>query len=182
MRLRLGIPSAELVRPLLGVRLDRPGDAPVRIALAQHWVDGGAEHLGVLGMDRLLLLRRGRRRVLGHIKTLGSELLDCGMELRDGGRHVGQLDDVCGRCLGELAELGELVLDALLRLKAVGELRQDAACHRDVDGLNSETSRLRKALYDGQQRKGSERRRLVRVRPHYLIGFARTANGESRDW
>ena len=49
----------------------------------------------------------------------------------------GQLDDVGLGPLGQLAELGERVVEALLVGEPVGELGDDPAGQRDVAGLDA---------------------------------------------
>jgi hypothetical protein len=95
--------------------------AAVGVALAQHRVDRAA-------LDAVV--RLGIVLVLGEVVARLLELRDRRLELRHGGADVRELDDVGVGLLGELAELGQRVGDAML-----GELRQDAAGQRDVAKL-----------------------------------------------
>mmetsp|Transcript_101188 Transcript_101188/g.246099 ORF Transcript_101188/g.246099 Transcript_101188/m.246099 type:complete len:398 (-) Transcript_101188:336-1529(-) len=62
-------PRAHLFRVGLRVRLDGGGYAPVRVALAQHRVDGAAEHVGVLVLGVLVV-----RDVVPLLLQLGNAL------------------------------------------------------------------------------------------------------------
>ena len=64
--------------------------------------------------------------------VLLSPLIDAGLELRDGGADVRQLDDVGLAFLAELAQGGEVVGHALVLLEELRELGDDARGHGDV--------------------------------------------------
>ena len=107
-------PGAHRVRVFLGVVLDRRGRAAVGVALAQHRVHRAALDLVVAGAGVLLLVGLRVLRVVREVVALRLQLRDRRLELRDRGADVGQLDDVGLGRLGERAELGERVVDALL--------------------------------------------------------------------
>ena len=90
-------------------------------------VDGRAKHLGVDGLDGLLLSILGVGRVVGDVVALGLKLSDALQQLGDGGRDVGQLDDVSLGGLGQLAQGGQLVRDPLLGAESLGEVSNETA-------------------------------------------------------
>ena len=100
--------------------------------------------LVVAGAGLVLLVGLRVLRVVRQVVALRLQLGDRGLELRDRGGDVGQLDDVGLGLRGQLAELGEGVVDALLVGEAVGELREDAAGQGDVAGLDLDTGGLRR--------------------------------------
>ena len=64
------------------------------VTFAQHGIDGTAQHLAVLILDRLLrICRRGLGKV-GDLVALALELSDALLQLRNGRADVRQLDDV----------------------------------------------------------------------------------------
>ena len=187
----VGGPRAELVRVLLREVLDRERGAAVGVALTQDGVDGGAEDVGVGRGDLLLLVGARVVRVVRQVVALTLELGDGRLELRHGGRDVGQLDDVGLGRLGELAETGEVVGDALLVGQPVGELGEDAAGERDVARLQLHTGARGEALDDREQRVGGQCRRLVDLGPDDLrghvcpsvgcgVGLLRSSHGSGR--
>src|SRR5918997_5916122 len=92
------------------------------------------------------------------------QLLHRGLELRDRGADVRQLDDVRLGRLGQLAELGQ-------RVVRKPELGQDAARERDVAQLDVDAGDARERLDDREERVGREGGRLVRVRvDHRHVG------------
>ena len=159
--LRVGRPGTHRVRVAAGVALHRGGGPAIGVALAQHRVDGAALHLVVAGLGVALGVGGRVVGVVGDGVALGLELLDGRLELRRGGRHVGQLDDVGLGRGDEGAELGEVVGDALLGGERVGERGQDAPGERDVAGLDVDVGGGGEGGDDGQQRVRGQRRCLV---------------------
>ncbi len=164
VRLRVGRPGAHAVRVGLGVVLDGGGGAAVGVALAQHRVHGAALDLVVAGAD--VLVRVGLRvvRVVREGVALLLELGDGGLELRDRRRDVRQLDDVRAGRPGQLAQLGECVIDTLLGLEVLRETGDDPAREGDVTALDRDTRGRGVGLDDGQERVGRQGRGLVGVR------------------
>ncbi|MDQ1112894.1 hypothetical protein QE418_002342 [Microbacterium testaceum] len=152
------------VRVLLRVVLHRERRATVAVALAQHGVHGGSLDAVVAGAHVLVFDARRLVRVVRDVVALRLELGDGRLQLRDGCRDVGQLDDVRLRQRRETAQLGQRVADLLLGGEALREGREDAAGERDVAGLDVDTRLLRDGLHDGQERRGGKCRRLVGVR------------------
>ena len=72
--------------------------------------------------------------------------LSCGMR----GRDVRQLDDVGLGPQRQLAELGEVVADALLGGEQVGERGEHATGERDVAGLDLDAGGLANAWMIGR--------------------------------
>lgn len=79
---------------LARVLLDGTRCAAVRVSFAQHWVDRGANALGVALPDGFLLIRFRIAGVIRNFVALGLQLFDRSGELRDGGADVGQLNDI----------------------------------------------------------------------------------------
>lgn len=125
VRLRVGAPGTHAVRVGLGVVLDRRGGAAVGVALTQDGVDRTALDLVVPRADVLVLVGPRVVRVVRKRVALRLELCDRGLELRDRGRDVGQLDDVRAGSPGQLAELGERVIDTLVGLETLREAGDD---------------------------------------------------------
>ena len=102
--------------------------AAIRVAFAEHRIDGGAFDGVVSRADVEFGVGFGAIRVVGEVVTACLKFSDCGFELRNRGRNVGKLDDVrfCGASEG--AELGESVTFALVLGEAVRECGEDASC------------------------------------------------------
>ena len=160
---RVGAPGTHRVRVRPGVVLDRGRGTAIGVALAQDRVDRGALDLVVLRAGRLLLVGL---RVLGvgrQVVALVLQLLDRGLELRDRGGHVGQLDDVGLGLGGQLAELGERVVEALVLGQPLGELADDPRRHGDVAGLDLDARGLRVGRDDRQERVRRQHGRFIGV-------------------
>ncbi len=164
---RLGVlaPGTHLVRVLARVLLHGAGGAAVGIALAQHRIDGAAQHLAVTGADFLVRRRRVAVRIVRHVVALVLQLLDRGLELRDRGRDIRQLDDVGLRLHRQFAECCEFVVDLLLGLQLVGEVGEDAAGQRNVRQLHRHAGRCHEGRHDRQQGICCQPRGLINLRP-----------------
>jgi len=161
MRLRISGPSAHLVRILAGVVLDRQRRAAVGIAFAQHRIHGRTLDLVVTGLDGLLVVIGRGIRVIRQLIALGLQFLDRGFELRDRGADIGQLDDVGFRGLGQFAQFGQMIANALGFVQVFRKARNDAASQGNVSGFNGNARRLCERLHDGEQRCSCQRRRFV---------------------
>ena len=82
--------------------LDRGSTAAVRVTFPEYRIDSRSQNLGVRCLNGLLLSILGVGRVVWHIVPLGLELSNALKELGDGGRDVGELDDVSLRSLGQI--------------------------------------------------------------------------------
>ena len=91
------------------------------------------------------------------------QLPDRGLQLRNRGADVRQLDDVGLGRLGQLAELGEVVGLPPLGRQMLGKAGEDAAGQRDVSRLDDDAGGAGERLNDRQQRVGGERRGFVGV-------------------
>mmetsp|Transcript_47237 Transcript_47237/g.122074 ORF Transcript_47237/g.122074 Transcript_47237/m.122074 type:complete len:711 (+) Transcript_47237:1148-3280(+) len=161
VRLRRRAPLAHGVRVLLGVVLHRHRGAAVGVALAQHRVHRAAEDGAVPLLDLLVL--RGLR-VLGvvrHVVALRLQLRDARLELRHGGRDVGQLHDVGQWRLRQGAQLCKAVALLLVVRELLGEAPDHAPSHGDVLQLDLDAGLLREGLDDGEEGVGREHGRLV---------------------
>ncbi len=156
-------PGTHRVRVGPGVVLDRRRGAAVGVALAQHRVDRGAHDLVVAGADVALLVGGGVVGVVGQVIALLPELGDGGLELRDRGGDVGQLDDVGLGPRGQLTELGQRVADLLLRGQPVGEPGKDPAGERDVAGHDVDAGLGGVRPHDRQEGVRREEGRLIGV-------------------
>ena len=162
--LRVGAPRTHRVRVLAGVLLDRVRRPAVRVALAQHRVDGRPLDPAVAGAHVALLVGRRVVRVGGDVVALRLQLGDRRLQLGDRRRDVRQLDDVGLGPLGQLAELGEGVADALVVAQPLGEQRQDAPGEGDVAGLHRHARHPGERPDDRQERIRRQQRRLIGVR------------------
>ena len=161
---RLHHPMGVLLRELL----DRDGRPAVRVPLAQHRVHGRTEAHREPLLQRPLGVVLRLLGVVGDVVALGLELLDRGPKLRDRRRHVGQLDDVGVRTLGELAEAGEVICDPLCLGQLLGEVGDDPAGKRDVARLHVDARAPRERLHDREQRVTRQCRSFVDLRPDDL--------------
>mmetsp|Transcript_57240 Transcript_57240/g.134767 ORF Transcript_57240/g.134767 Transcript_57240/m.134767 type:complete len:614 (-) Transcript_57240:306-2147(-) len=105
MRLGSGAPGAHLVGVLLGVCLHRRRHPAVRVALPQHRVHSGSQHLGIQLLVRDFLGRLGVLDIERHVVALLAKLGNAFMQLRHRRADVGQLDDVGLRRLRDFSEL-----------------------------------------------------------------------------
>jgi len=110
------------VRVFFGVFLDGLRRAAVGVALAEDGVHGGAEELFRSAPSRPSRVGGGILGKIGELVALGLQLGDGGLELRDGGGDVGELDDVGLGLERERAELGESIGDALRGREQIGKL------------------------------------------------------------
>ncbi|MNX89059.1 hypothetical protein D3C86_1210580 [compost metagenome] len=149
------------MRVLAGVVLDRQGGAAVGVAFAQDRVHGAALDLVVAGLDVALGVVGRGVRVVRQLVALFLQFLDGGLQLRHRGADVGQLDDVGVRLHGQGAELSQRVGQLLAVFEVVGEQGDDAACQRNVAGLDRDACGFGECLDDGQQRTGCKRRSFV---------------------
>ncbi len=161
--LRVGRPGPHRVGMVTGVVLDRLGRPAIGVALAQHRVHGAALHLVVGGLDGLLLVVRRLVRVVRDGVAGRLQLGDRGLQLRNRGADVGQLDDVGFRRLRQLPELGQIVGHPLLGRQTVRDRSQDATGQRDVTGLHRNPRRSGVGPDYRQERAGGQRRCLVGV-------------------
>ncbi len=182
VRSRVLAPAAHRVRVLPRVLLDGGRYAAVRVAFAQHGIDGAAEHLRVFGLDRFVGLVARLLLIVGDGVPLLLQLLNGAQKLRHGSADVRQLDDVRLGGLRDFAELREIIGHGLLGREVGGELRQDPPGEGDIACLDGAVRRFRERLHDRQQRIGGERRRLVRQRVDDLVvhGPLHPKNGVSR--
>src|SRR5690606_7921657 len=159
--LGVGGPGTHGVGVGAGVVLDGLGRAAVGIAFAEDGVDGGAEDLGVAGADVFLGVGGRGLGELGKGVALGLEFGDGGLELRDGGGDVGELDDVGLGALGQRAEFGEGVGG----LWAFGEMvrggGEEAGGDGDVAGLDGDAGVFGVGWDERQERVGGEGRGFV---------------------
>ena len=129
--------------------------------MAQHRVHGAALDLVVSGADVPLVVVGRFVGIVGEGVALGTQLVDGGPELGEGGTDVGQLDDVGLGVVHQFAELGEGVGHPLVSGEVVGERCEDAGRERDVAGFHRDTCLGRERLDDRQERIRRQGGRLV---------------------
>ena len=159
--LRSHAPLAHAVRVLAGIGLDRGRGAAVGVAFAQNRVHGAAQDLGVAAANFFVFVVLRIFREVRNVIALSLQLGDGCLELRYGGADVRQFDDVGVRLQGQLGQFGQVVIDALVGVQAVGKACQDPSSKRDVAGFNGDVSRGGKGFYNWQKRIGSEGRSFV---------------------
>jgi len=163
---------------LLRVGLDGRGDATIRVALSQNWVDRTSKNGGIPRLNLTLFVILGLMGVDGYVVSLGAELLDAGLQLRDRGGNVGELDDVGLGRFADLAQEGEIVRNSLLFLEFFREGAQDTPSDGDVARNNthvSEGTELEKAIDASFERKEGvigmrTLVRCVRINPKIRLG------------
>ena len=70
------------------------------------------------------------------LRNPGLELTDGGLQLRDRGADVWQLDNVRFWTLGQLPQLSECITNSLLLGEKIREGGDNSACQRDVSGFH----------------------------------------------
>ena len=105
------------------------------------------------------------RRCLYAVHAPCLEFLDRGLQLGDGGADIWQLDDISGRCLGELAQPGQFVGDPLFVVQRVGKIREDATGEGNVTGLELDPGTLGARLLRSVATNRSPRPALRRSSP-----------------
>ncbi len=179
MGFRVRAPGAHLVRVLAGVLLHRRRGAAVGVALAQDRVHGAAEHFRIARLDVLLGVGLCLLGIIWNGVALALKLLDRGLQLRDGGADVRQLDDVGFRLRREFAEEREVVGLALRRGEAFRETRDDTARERDVPRLDVDAGGAGEGLHNGQERIGRERWGFIDLCPENLRRLGHASNLEN---
>ena len=107
-------PGAHFVRVLARVVLDRQRCAAVGVAFAQYRVYGTAHHFAVTRLDFFFSVSGDGFRVVRDVEALRLQFFDRGLQLRDRGADIGQLDDVGFRGNGQGAQFGEVVCYSLV--------------------------------------------------------------------
>ena len=154
-------PLAHAVRILAGVVLHGGGRAAVRVALAQHGIDGAAQAPGVALADGLLGVGLRLLREIRHLVALALQFLDRADQLMHRGTDVGQLDDVGIGQQGQTTEFGQVVGHPLRLGQEFREFAQDAAGHGDVAGGDLDAGRRGERADDGQEGTRRQQRGLV---------------------
>ncbi len=89
------------------------------------------------------------------------QLGDGRLQLIHRGADVGQLDDIGGCFLGQVAKLAKRIRNALLGREVVTELGEDAGGDRDIALFDIDPGRCGEGFNDRQQRLGGQQRRFV---------------------
>ncbi|MNV00274.1 hypothetical protein D3C71_904330 [compost metagenome] len=149
------------MRVLARVVLDRQRSATVGVAFTQNRVHGAALDLVVARLDVAFGVVGGRVRIVRQLVALILQFLDGRLQLGHRGADVGQLDDVGVGLDGQGAQLSQGVGQLLAVFEVVREQGDDAACQRNVAGLDRDACGFGECLDDGQQRTGCKRRSFV---------------------
>ena len=161
-------PLAHAVRVLLHKVLHGLRCAAVGVALTQHRVNSGALDGIVAGSEVLFFLGGRIIRVIRQVVAGSLQLGDGLLQLHQGSGNIRQLDDICFRGLGHLAQLCQGVFDLLLLGQALWELRGDAGGQRDIAGFHVDASGGSEGLHDGLEGVGRQQRRLIGTGPRNL--------------
>ena len=153
-------------------RLDRERATAVRVAFAQHRVDGTARDPGEALQELLIGVALRVFRVFRNVVAVRPELLDRLLDLGYRGRDVGQLDDDGLGILCQLAQEGQIIRDLLLPGEVVGETGDDAARERDVARFDLDTRAFEEGANDRQERIAGQRRGFVGLSPLNRRGFS----------
>ena len=143
------------------VLLDGTRSAAVRVSFAQHWVDRGANALGVALPDGFFLICFRIAGVIRNFVALGLQLFDRSGELRDGGADVGQLDDIGIGLQCFFAKLRQRIGHALRLREVLREAAEDAGGQGDVGGLDLDLGRLGERPNHRQKGVRGQHRRLI---------------------
>ena len=149
--LGVGAPSSHAMGVGLGEFFNGLWRAAVGVAFAENRVNGGSFHAVVASFEIFLFVVSGFSRVVREVIALFLELLNAGLELRDGGGDIRKLDDIGFRGFCEVTETGEFVRDLLLGGEAIGELGKNSASEGDVGEFDFDAGRLDEALDDGEE-------------------------------
>ncbi len=144
-----------------GIRFHCGRDAAVGIALAQHRVDRAAQHLRIARRDVPFRVIPRLFRIIRHVEALRLQLGDRSGQLGNGCADVRQLDDIGFGRLGQFAQLGQCIADALFVAQVLGEVRKNASRERNVPRFDVDADRLGEGLDDREQRIGRQGRRFV---------------------
>ncbi|MNZ79591.1 hypothetical protein D3C78_981980 [compost metagenome] len=149
--LGVGSPGAHLVRVLACVVLDRQRGATVGVAFTQDRVHGAALDAVVASLGFFLGIGSGGFRVIRNVEALGLQFLDRGLQLRNRGADVRQLDDVGFWCGCQLAQFCQMVGHLLVGAELFREGRKDTAGQRDVPGFYGDVGASGEGFDDGEQ-------------------------------
>ena len=86
-------PNAHLVRVLLSICLYWSGDTAIRVTFAKDWVDSATKDGGITSLDCFLVRVFGFVGVQWNVVSFRAKLGNASVELRDGRRYVGQLNN-----------------------------------------------------------------------------------------
>ena len=133
------------------IGLDGSRCAAVRIPLTQNRIHGAALHFVIAGLGVCFRITGRRIRIIGNRVSFFLQFLDGRLHLGNGGTDVRQLDDVRGRVLGQLTQVGQLVIDPLLIGQAFRKLGQYPPGEGDVPQLHIDARGGREGLDNGQE-------------------------------
>jgi hypothetical protein len=145
----------------LRVRLDGRSDPPVGVSLSKHGVDGRPHDGPVPLLDVPFGIRSGFDGIERNVVPLGAQFGNAVGELVERGGNVGELDDVAFGRLGELAQIGQVVGNALAFVELFGEGRQDPSRHGNVARDNVDARQGRELGNDRVETVGGEGGGLV---------------------
>ena len=135
----------------LRVGLHRSSHTAIRVPLSKHRIDRAPQDLGIPRLDFLISLSVDVLRVVRNSVSVFLQFLDSGLQLGNRGTDIGQLDDVCSRGLGQLAQFGQRVILLLLITEMVGQIRDNPASQGNVLQLEFNPRRRGEGSQNRQQ-------------------------------
>ncbi len=153
------------VRVLLRKLLYRSSSAAIGVAFTQNRVNRGTKNLGETSLQLFFFRSVRFFRVARDIVALLLQFGDAILQLRDRSTDVRQLDDVRFRSLNDLAKLGQVVSNLLLRLQALRESSDNATGQGNVLGLDVNASAFAECLHDRQKCESRQRRCFINFGP-----------------
>ena len=152
-------PHAHAMWILLRIGLDGGGHATIGIAFPQDWIDGRSQDTGIDVLNGLFLVRLWFGWIERNVVSLVAEFGNAFDELRDGGRHIGEFDNVAFGCFAQFTEIGQIVGNLLRVVELVGKGSQHATSDGNITWDNVNAS-LGAKLWETQRER--ERERAVR--------------------
>mmetsp|Transcript_9522 Transcript_9522/g.21500 ORF Transcript_9522/g.21500 Transcript_9522/m.21500 type:complete len:215 (+) Transcript_9522:1729-2373(+) len=154
-------PHAHAVGVLLSIGFDWWSYAAIRVSFAQDGVHGGPGNFVVPLLNVLFLGCFGFGGEERYIVSLSTKFCNTVLQLIDGCRNIGQLDDGACRLQRHFSQVGEIVGDALRFLQELWECSQDAAGDGNVARNNVHVGQGAELANDWIQRKGCKCRSFV---------------------
>ena len=146
---------------LAGIFLHCFRGATVGVPLAENGIHGTSLDLIVIGTNRLFALGLRVIRIIRELVSLGLQLSDRGLQLRNGGADVRKLDDIRLGLKCQCTQLCQGISDSLILCEKIGESGDDAPGQGDVAEFDSDPGMLCERLHDRQERIGGQGGSLV---------------------
>mmetsp|Transcript_21613 Transcript_21613/g.44446 ORF Transcript_21613/g.44446 Transcript_21613/m.44446 type:complete len:292 (-) Transcript_21613:48-923(-) len=157
-------PDAHAVRVFLCVGLDRRGNTAIRVSFSQNGIDGTTHDGLVSFLDFSLGVIGCLTGIQRDIITLGTQFSDAILELIQGSRNVGKLDNVRIRRLGQFPQIGEIVRNPLAGFELFRKECEDTTRDGNVAGDNVDIGKGSNLVHDRKETVGGQSRGLVGFR------------------